>query len=189
MNSHPSSILVEDQRIADQFFLQTSPISFSPGFSFEGTTPTSFSSEIADEEMKEILGGSTSFTTLSPFSPSETGSTTFEQLHLSPDQNQSYDQEKLFTPQQSLHQSTVHYEDGSFEHQFLMSDCITGSATRVISSFYQHHNAGTVRLNHGSFGAPPKPVLQCAEEFRLRWLQQPDLVYLNSLESEILDSR
>ena len=44
---------------------------------------------------------------------------------------------------------------------------------------FDHHKAGVARLNHASFGAAPKPVLQVQEEFRQSWLAQPDEWYFS----------
>ena len=42
---------------------------------------------------------------------------------------------------------------------------------------FGHHAPGVARLNHGSFGSPPKSVLISQEEIRRSWLSQPDEWY------------
>ena len=41
------------------------------------------------------------------------------------------------------------------------------------------HHKKTARLNHGSFGATPRPVLEAQDEFRRQWLAQPDEMYFS----------
>ena len=46
-------------------------------------------------------------------------------------------------------------------------------------SDFDHHHTRIARLNHGSFGACPKPVLDVQAEYRNLWLEQPDALYFN----------
>lgn len=39
---------------------------------------------------------------------------------------------------------------------------------------FQHHDPSIVRLNHGSFGAPPHHVLKAQNDIRVEWFAQPD---------------
>ena len=45
------------------------------------------------------------------------------------------------------------------------------------ASDFDHHSSRVARLNHGSFGACPRPVLDAQEEFRREWLAHPDGYY------------
>ena len=59
------------------------------------------------------------------------------------------------------------------------------SAARFASDF-DHHAPGIARLNHGSFGATPAPVLAATEACRARWLAQPDDEYFSgALDAEL----
>ena len=46
-------------------------------------------------------------------------------------------------------------------------------------SDFDHHALRVARLNHGSFGACPKPVLDIQNEYRNIWLEQPDALYFS----------
>lgn len=52
------------------------------------------------------------------------------------------------------------------------------------SSDFSHHDPNIARLNHGSFGATPAPVIKAEELFRARWRANPDAFYFG----QILDS-
>lgn len=47
------------------------------------------------------------------------------------------------------------------------------------SDDFAHHVPDVARLNHASFGAVPRSVLQAQEEFRQIWLAQPDELYFS----------
>ena len=42
---------------------------------------------------------------------------------------------------------------------------------------FSHHAEGIARLNHGSFGAVPAPVLEAEAEARAKWRANPDSFY------------
>jgi selenocysteine lyase/cysteine desulfurase len=46
-------------------------------------------------------------------------------------------------------------------------------------SDFDHHALRVARLNHGSFGACPKPVLAVQKKYRDLWLEQPDAMYFS----------
>ncbi|KAK3283748.1 hypothetical protein CYMTET_8571 [Cymbomonas tetramitiformis] len=63
------------------------------------------------------------------------------------------------------------------------------SKLRVPSADFAHHRVGVARLNHGSFGSPPAPVLEKAQEYRSEWLAQPDeWYYADRLEDGLRSS-
>ena len=51
---------------------------------------------------------------------------------------------------------------------------------------FQHHATGIARLNNGSFGATPEPVLVTEHECRRKWRANPDAMYF---DQEGLDSQ
>jgi selenocysteine lyase/cysteine desulfurase len=55
---------------------------------------------------------------------------------------------------------------------------------------FNHHQAGVARLNHGSFGAAPIPVLRAEGDHRATWLANPDALYFDDkgLDSQIADA-
>ena len=62
----------------------------------------------------------------------------------------------------------------------------TRRSAPAFASDFAHHAPGIARLNHGSFGATPKPVLAAVETYRARWLAQPDEDYFsNALDDEL----
>ena len=75
-----------------------------------------------------------------------------------------------------LHQSIKHNH-----HQSIKSlSTITGESTITPHpSDFNHHSTRIARLNHGSFGACPKPVLDIQNEYRNIWLEQPDALYFS----------
>jgi hypothetical protein len=46
-------------------------------------------------------------------------------------------------------------------------------------SDFDHHHTRVARLNHGSFGATPAPVLNIQKQWRDLWLAQPDALYFS----------
>lgn len=54
---------------------------------------------------------------------------------------------------------------------------------------FSHHQAGVARVNNGSFGSCPKSVLDAQRAWQLKFLQQPDDFYFNTLRKENLKSR
>ena len=59
------------------------------------------------------------------------------------------------------------------------SSSFTRASAAKFASDFDHHAPGIARLNHGSFGATPKPVLAATEACRARWLAQPDDEYFS----------
>jgi len=52
---------------------------------------------------------------------------------------------------------------------------------------FSHHDPHVARLNHGSFGATPTPVIKAEENFRSRWRANPDAFYFGQvLDQELL---
>ncbi|KAJ0053290.1 hypothetical protein Pint_00763 [Pistacia integerrima] len=54
---------------------------------------------------------------------------------------------------------------------------------------FSHHRSGIARINNGSFGSCPKSVLAAQQNWQLKFLQQPDDFYFNTLRKGILHSR
>ncbi|KAK7344335.1 hypothetical protein VNO77_13811 [Canavalia gladiata] len=54
---------------------------------------------------------------------------------------------------------------------------------------FSHHQPGVARINNGSFGSCPRSVLAAQNAWQLRFLQQPDEFFFNTLRKGILDSR
>ncbi|XP_057732354.1 L-cysteine desulfhydrase [Arachis stenosperma] len=54
---------------------------------------------------------------------------------------------------------------------------------------FSHHQQGFARINNGSFGSCPRSVLSAQNTWHLRFLQQPDEFFFNSLRKGILESR
>ncbi len=51
----------------------------------------------------------------------------------------------------------------------------------LIDRDFQHHAPGVLRLNNGSFGACPRPVLAVCDALRAEWMAQPDAFYMKRL--------
>ncbi|CAI9101385.1 OLC1v1038695C1 [Oldenlandia corymbosa var. corymbosa] len=54
---------------------------------------------------------------------------------------------------------------------------------------FSHHDPTVARINNGSFGSCPSSVLSAQQEWQLKWLQQPDDFYFNTLKPSILKTR
>ena len=66
------------------------------------------------------------------------------------------------------------------------SSSFTRASAPAFASDFDHHAPGIARLNHGSFGATPAPVLAAVETCRARWLAQPDDEYFSgALNAEL----
>ena len=59
------------------------------------------------------------------------------------------------------------------------SSSFTRASAAKFASDFAHHAPGVARLNHGSFGATPAPVLAAVENYRAQWLAQPDDEYFS----------
>ena len=53
----------------------------------------------------------------------------------------------------------------------------SGRAVSTSASDFDHHHPRIARLNHGSFGACPRPVLEAQDAFRKEWLAHPTGLY------------
>lgn len=60
---------------------------------------------------------------------------------------------------------------------------------KISSKFFPHHKTGTARLNHGSFGATPTPVIEYKNRVVNEWLTQPDDFYYNVLHPQQIRSK
>ena len=66
------------------------------------------------------------------------------------------------------------------------SSTFTRRSAAKFTKDFDHHAHGIARLNHGSFGATPKPVLAAVEKCRAQWLAQPDDEYFSgTLDAEL----
>ena len=66
------------------------------------------------------------------------------------------------------------------------SSTFTRRSAAKFTKDFDHHAPGIARLNHGSFGATPAPVLAATEACRARWLAQPDDDYFSgALDAEL----
>ena len=66
------------------------------------------------------------------------------------------------------------------------SSTFTRRSAANFASDFDHHAPAIARLNHGSFGATPEPVLAATEACRARWLAQPDDEYFSgALDAEL----
>lgn len=54
---------------------------------------------------------------------------------------------------------------------------------------FSHHQTAVARINNGSFGSCPRSILTAQTTWQLRFLQQPDDFFFNTLRNGILDSR
>lgn len=54
---------------------------------------------------------------------------------------------------------------------------------------FSHHQSGVARINNGSFGSCPRSILAAQNAWQLRFLQQPDDFFFNTLRKGIHDSR
>ncbi|XP_065859883.1 L-cysteine desulfhydrase [Euphorbia lathyris] len=54
---------------------------------------------------------------------------------------------------------------------------------------FAHHLPAIARINNGSFGSCPRSVLDAQRRWQLKFLQQPDDFYFNTLRNGILHSR
>eukprot|EP00977_Amphora_coffeiformis_P001437 scaffold291_cov168-Amphora_coffeaeformis.AAC.6 len=59
------------------------------------------------------------------------------------------------------------------------SSSSSSSIIREEENDFAHHAPGVARLNHASFGAVPKPVLDAQRAFQQEWLSQPDELYFS----------
>ena len=57
---------------------------------------------------------------------------------------------------------------------------------KAFADDFAHHAAGVARLNHGSFGSAPAPVLAAEHAIRMGWLAQPDAEYFSRALDEDL---
>ena len=53
----------------------------------------------------------------------------------------------------------------------------TRQAAAAHAKDFSHHQPGIARLNHGSFGAAPLPVIRVEDAHRLQWRSNPDACY------------
>ncbi|CAH0366670.1 unnamed protein product [Pelagomonas calceolata] len=69
------------------------------------------------------------------------------------------------------------------------SSTFTRRSAAKFASDFDHHAPGIARLNHGSFGATPAPVLAATEACRARWLAQPDEDYFSgALDADLQEA-
>jgi selenocysteine lyase/cysteine desulfurase len=60
--------------------------------------------------------------------------------------------------------------------------------TTPSASDFDHHHPRVARLNHGSFGACPRPVLDAQDAFRREWLAHPDGLYFTGRVHDGIDA-
>ena len=69
------------------------------------------------------------------------------------------------------------------------SASFTRASAAAFASDFDHHAPDIARLNHGSFGATPAPVLAATEACRARWLAQPDDEYFSgALDADLQEA-
>ena len=82
--------------------------------------------------------------------------------------------------------SSVSRARAALSRKAATSSSFTRASAARFASDFDHHAPGIARLNHGSFGATPKPVLTAVETCRTRWLAQPDDEYFSgALDAEL----
>lgn len=62
--------------------------------------------------------------------------------------------------------------------------CQTLPGEVTVGEDFEHHKKGLARLNHGSFGACPGPVLRAQDQARREWLAEPDAWYFGGILRE-----
>lgn len=56
--------------------------------------------------------------------------------------------------------------------------CVQDGRLREVQ--FGHHATHVARLNHGSFGAPPRSVIAATDSWRNQWLANPDAIYFSN---------
>lgn len=70
-----------------------------------------------------------------------------------------------------------------------LSSKVKRAAAAAFKDDFSHHAEGIARLNNGSFGAIPQPVLEAEAEARLKWRENPDSFYFGgALEKRIVEA-
>ncbi|XP_027366454.1 L-cysteine desulfhydrase-like [Abrus precatorius] len=81
-------------------------------------------------------------------------------------------------------------EDNDHDHRAAKKPKLTRPISEPeIRQEFSHHQPGIARINNGSFGSCPRSVLTAQNAWQLRFLQQPDDFFFNTLRKGILDSR
>ncbi|KAJ9187947.1 hypothetical protein P3X46_003355 [Hevea brasiliensis] len=80
--------------------------------------------------------------------------------------------------------------ESAHHHQLTKKPRLTRFITESeIREEFAHHQSGIARINNGSFGSCPGSVLAAQRKWQLKFLQQPDDFYFNTLRKGILHSR
>ncbi|GAA0183082.1 hypothetical protein Leryth_011598 [Lithospermum erythrorhizon] len=58
-----------------------------------------------------------------------------------------------------------------------------------IAAEFSHHDPAFARLNNGSFGCCPSTIISAQKKWQLKFLENPDYFYFNTLQPSILRSR
>ena len=85
--------------------------------------------------------------------------------------------------------SSVSRARAALSRKAATSSSFTRASAAKFASDFDHHAPGIARLNHGSFGATPAPVLTAVETCRARWLAQPDDEYFSgALDADLQEA-
>ncbi|KAK7278120.1 hypothetical protein RJT34_23145 [Clitoria ternatea] len=88
-----------------------------------------------------------------------------------------------------------HHPNGTVEptdhdHRTSKKPKLTGPISEPeIREEFSHHQPCIARINNGSFGSCPRSILAAQNAWQLRFLQQPDDFFFNTLRNGILHSR
>ncbi|CAK9187975.1 unnamed protein product [Ilex paraguariensis] len=90
---------------------------------------------------------------------------------------------------EDLSQNGERHHNDTHNHSATKKPKLSLITAEELRSEFAHHSPSVARINNGSFGSCPATIISAQQKWQLKFLQQPDDFYFNTLQPSILKTR